>query len=114
MTTLYKAPCERQEDIDWLIECFGTLVSLQLGFPCGALESEVPPEVQVLMEKVQQDVRALLVSAPAALWEYAKARGLAEEVAKAIEENQLPNTNGWSVDDTWVGKPIWEWRKQTQ
>ena len=113
MTAIYESPLDRQDDIDAVVQCLATLVNLQFEFPTGGLDDvRVPQEVQDGLEKLQQILIALLCDGSAILWEYAKAKGLAEDIAKIVEEDRLPAE--WSVNDSFVGEPIWQWREETQ
>jgi hypothetical protein len=105
MTTVYESPVDRQDDIEKVVQCLGALVNLQFDFPNERLDDDhVPREVQDGLEKLQQAKCSLIVDGAAILWDYAKDKGLADDVAKVVEEDRLPSR--WSVNGSFVGDLI--------
>ena len=111
MTTLYESPIDREADIEALAHCLGTIIDLQCDFPNEQLDdSRLPQEIQNGLEELQRVTSWLVYQGAEALWEYAKARGLADDIATMAEAGKLPCHN-WGETNTHVRELTWNWQQ---
>jgi hypothetical protein len=115
MTTLYESPTHRQDDIDCVVQGLGAIVDLQCGFPDGSLDdgagqwtTAVLQEIRDGLKKLTEATCAVLFDGAETLWEYAKARGLADDIA-AMSVRDFPN-HYWD-ENTHVAQLIEEWKR---
>ena len=97
-----------------MIRCLSQIDEIQFDFPDEFLDDRhAPQEVQDGLEKLQQITWSLVYDGPKILWEYAKARGLAEDIATMYEKGRCPFHRS-GEPGSYVGETIWRWRQETK
>jgi hypothetical protein len=114
MTTIYESPTERQDDIDNVARCLGMIVDINCDFPDEHLDySHFPQKVQDDLEELLRVTGWLVYEGAATLWEYAKIRGLADDIATMAEAGRLPCRN-WGATHVYVRELTGNWREEME
>jgi len=84
---MYETPTDRQHSIDNIVECFGDIAELAWKFPIDSLmdDGHLPQEIENDLEKLAHAAAVLVNEGPDILWAFAKARGLADDVAAILD-----------------------------
>ena len=111
MTTDYRPPIDRDEDVDNVVECIGDLAELEWKFPIGSLiDNNLPQEVRAGLEKLQQAVGMLVLDGPGILWAFAKVMGITDQVGQRLEKGQYDA----AADSPLVRNLVWQWKQDAK
>jgi hypothetical protein len=116
MTTDYTPPIDRDEDVDNVVECIEDLAELEWKFPVGAImdSADLPQEVRDGLKKLNEVAGFLCYEAPGLLWEFVKAKGIADEVGARLERTPYATTDPRSAYGPLVRDLIWHWKQDSK